>query len=73
MGQWLSEQVGAAHSQSAPSNSVARAGLSWIAALVTGVGVVVAAVRLRRRTVTLSPARPNSRPLRFEGVISIGA
>ena len=44
MGQWLSEQVGAAHSQSAPSNSLARAGLSWIAALVTGVGVVVAAV-----------------------------
>jgi apolipoprotein N-acyltransferase len=44
MGQWLSAQIEPGASRGGAQNSLARAGLSWIAALATGAAVLVAAV-----------------------------
>lgn len=44
MGQWLSAEVEPGHGRKGGSSTLARAGLSWIAALATGAAVVVAAV-----------------------------
>lgn len=43
MGHWVSAQIGSQAGQTGGSHALARAGLSWIAALATGAAALVAA------------------------------